>query len=301
MTGWRLGWVVAPERHVRDLEKLAQNLYISPPTLSQHAALACFTPDTLAILEERRRAFEARRDFLVPALRELGFRHPGACRPAASSSMPTARAFSHDSERSAATCSTARVSRSRPGSTSAAIARRDHVRFAYTIAMAKLAGRRRAARARSWPAERCAANRTASLLAAAGIAGCTRDGDCRLLLAGRVRPDGHPRARKADRRCHQRGRRRRARRGELDARAVASALSRSRELGLPDNRSYTRYATWAARSSSGTCSPRPRLSLTPRQWCFPVAGCVSYRGYFQESEARAEAARLAAAGRRRGT
>jgi aspartate/methionine/tyrosine aminotransferase len=76
MTGWRLGWVVAPERHVRDLEKLAQNLYISPPTLSQRAALACFEPATLAIVEERRLAFKARRDFLVPALRKLGFRIP---------------------------------------------------------------------------------------------------------------------------------------------------------------------------------------------------------------------------------
>lgn len=76
MTGWRLGWVVAPERHVRDLEKLAQNLYISPPTLSQRAALACFRPETLEILEGRRRAFAARRDFLVPALRKLGFGIP---------------------------------------------------------------------------------------------------------------------------------------------------------------------------------------------------------------------------------
>jgi aspartate/methionine/tyrosine aminotransferase len=76
MTGWRLGWIVAPERHVRDLEKLAQNLYISPPTLSQRAALACFQPDTLAIVEERREAFRARRDLLVPALRELGFGIP---------------------------------------------------------------------------------------------------------------------------------------------------------------------------------------------------------------------------------
>ena len=57
MTGWRLGWIVAPERHVRDLEKLAQNLYISPATVSQRAALACFEPETLAMLEERRRAF----------------------------------------------------------------------------------------------------------------------------------------------------------------------------------------------------------------------------------------------------
>ena len=76
MTGWRLGWVIAPERHVRDLEKLAQNLYISPPTLSQHAALACFEPATIDILEARRDEFRARRDLLVPALRELGFGIP---------------------------------------------------------------------------------------------------------------------------------------------------------------------------------------------------------------------------------
>ena len=76
MTGWRLGWVIAPERHVRDLEKLAQNLYISPPTVSQRAALACFLPETLALLEERRRAFRDRRNFLVPALRQLGFGIP---------------------------------------------------------------------------------------------------------------------------------------------------------------------------------------------------------------------------------
>jgi aspartate/methionine/tyrosine aminotransferase len=76
MTGWRLGWIVAPERHVRDLEKLAQNLYISPPTLSQRAALACFEPATLEVLETRRREFRARRDRLVPGLRELGFGVP---------------------------------------------------------------------------------------------------------------------------------------------------------------------------------------------------------------------------------
>ena len=76
MTGWRLGWIVAPERYVRDLEKLAQNLYISPPTLSQRAALACFEPATMEVVEQRRRAFEARRDYLVPALRQLGFDVP---------------------------------------------------------------------------------------------------------------------------------------------------------------------------------------------------------------------------------
>jgi len=53
MTGWRLGWIVAPERHVRDLEKLAQNLYISPAAPSQRAALACFEPATAEIVESR--------------------------------------------------------------------------------------------------------------------------------------------------------------------------------------------------------------------------------------------------------
>jgi len=76
MTGWRLGWVVAPTGSVRDLEKLAQNLYISPASPSQYAALACFELETLAILEQRRLAFKRRRDYLVPALRELGFGVP---------------------------------------------------------------------------------------------------------------------------------------------------------------------------------------------------------------------------------
>jgi len=73
MTGWRLGWLVAPPAAVADLEKLAQNLYISAPSMAQHAALACFEPRTLAIFEERRAEFARRRDFLLPALRELGF------------------------------------------------------------------------------------------------------------------------------------------------------------------------------------------------------------------------------------
>ena len=73
MTGWRLGWLVAPPAAVPELEKLAQNLYISAPSMAQHAALACFEPATLEILEARRVEFARRRDFLLPALRELGF------------------------------------------------------------------------------------------------------------------------------------------------------------------------------------------------------------------------------------
>ena len=74
MTGWRLGWLVAPPQAVPELEKLAQNLYISAPSMAQHAALACFEPETIAIFEQRRAQFRQRRDYLLPALRELGFR-----------------------------------------------------------------------------------------------------------------------------------------------------------------------------------------------------------------------------------
>jgi aspartate/methionine/tyrosine aminotransferase len=73
MTGWRLGWLIAPARYVRDLEKLAQNLFICASAPAQFAALAAFRPETLDILEQRRQAFQARRDFLLPALRKLGF------------------------------------------------------------------------------------------------------------------------------------------------------------------------------------------------------------------------------------
>jgi aspartate/methionine/tyrosine aminotransferase len=76
MTGWRLGWMVVPEAYVREVEKLAQNLYISPSTLAQHAALAAFAPETIAILEERRRELAARRDWLLPALEGLGLSIP---------------------------------------------------------------------------------------------------------------------------------------------------------------------------------------------------------------------------------
>ena len=76
MTGWRLGWMVAPEPYVRELDKLAQNLYLAAPTLSQYAALAAFEPETLAILAKRAQEFKARRDYLVPALRDLGFDIP---------------------------------------------------------------------------------------------------------------------------------------------------------------------------------------------------------------------------------
>jgi aspartate/methionine/tyrosine aminotransferase len=72
MTGWRLGWLVAPEEYVPVMDRLAQNLFLAAPTMSQYAALAAFNDDSLAILEERRNVFEQRRNVLLPALRDLG-------------------------------------------------------------------------------------------------------------------------------------------------------------------------------------------------------------------------------------
>jgi aspartate/methionine/tyrosine aminotransferase len=76
MTGWRLGWIVAPAPLVPVLEKLAQNLYICPSAIAQRAAVACFDDESIAVYEERRAEFQRRRDFLLPALVELGFRIP---------------------------------------------------------------------------------------------------------------------------------------------------------------------------------------------------------------------------------
>ena len=73
MTGWRLGWLVVPDGAAREIEKLAQNLFICPSTPAQHAALAAFTPETITILESRRAELETRRDVLLAALPEIGF------------------------------------------------------------------------------------------------------------------------------------------------------------------------------------------------------------------------------------
>ena len=76
MTGWRLGWLVVPEVLVPVIERLAQNLFICPSTVAQHAAMACFDADSLAEYERRRAEFKARRDYFVPALNRLGLTVP---------------------------------------------------------------------------------------------------------------------------------------------------------------------------------------------------------------------------------
>jgi aspartate/methionine/tyrosine aminotransferase len=76
MTGWRLGWMVAPESYITSIDRLSQNLYLAAPTTAQYAGLAAFEPKTLAILDGRVKEFKARRDYLLPELRRLGFDIP---------------------------------------------------------------------------------------------------------------------------------------------------------------------------------------------------------------------------------
>ena len=76
MTGWRLGWMIVPEAMVAPVEKIAGSLAICAPTLAQHAALACFTPDALRTFEHRREAFKQRRDYLLPEFERLGLKVP---------------------------------------------------------------------------------------------------------------------------------------------------------------------------------------------------------------------------------
>jgi aspartate/methionine/tyrosine aminotransferase len=76
MTGWRLGWMVVPDKLVPVIERLAQNLFICPSTIAQHAALACFEPDSITLYEQRRAEFKARRDYFIPQLNAMGLNVP---------------------------------------------------------------------------------------------------------------------------------------------------------------------------------------------------------------------------------
>ena len=138
MTGWRVGWLVAPEGLVEPLERLAQNLFIAAPTPSQFAALAAFKASTMAILEERREAFRHRRDFLYDALTELGF-GIGA-RPAGAFYLyADIRPFADDGETLCRRLLEGAGVAITPGVDFGAHLAGRHVRFAYTTDLDRLA------------------------------------------------------------------------------------------------------------------------------------------------------------------
>ncbi len=137
MTGWRLGWMVVPEAFVRDVEKLAQNLVLCPSTPAQHAALAAFQPDTIALLEERRAEFRRRRDTLAPALEALGFKITARPEGAfylycdCSALCDDSFAFARDLLEKAGVAAT-------PGLDFGANQPEKHIRFAYTTSVERL-------------------------------------------------------------------------------------------------------------------------------------------------------------------
>lgn len=137
MTGWRLGWLVVPEAYVSAVEKLAQNLFIAAPTLAQHAALAAFTPETTAILEARRLEFLRRRDYLLSALRELGFIIPVTPEGAFYLYADCSR-FTDDSYLFAQRLLEEAGVAVTPGRDFGANRANYHLRFAYTTSMAQL-------------------------------------------------------------------------------------------------------------------------------------------------------------------
>ncbi len=137
MTGWRLGWLVAPEAAVPELEKLAQNLFISSSTIAQHAALAAFTPECRHILEQRKRAFAHRRDYLLPELQRMGFDIPH-CPAGAFYLYAGIQAFSNDSQRFCLKLLEKHGVAITPGADFGRYLPEQHVRFAYTTGMDQL-------------------------------------------------------------------------------------------------------------------------------------------------------------------
>jgi aspartate/methionine/tyrosine aminotransferase len=137
MTGWRLGWLVVPEAYVSAVERLAQNLFIAAPTLAQHAALAAFTPETTAILEQRRLEFQRRRDYLLPTLRELGFEIPLTPEGAFYLYADCSR-FTDDSYTFAGRLLEEAGVAVTPGRDFGANRANQHLRFAYTTSMEQL-------------------------------------------------------------------------------------------------------------------------------------------------------------------
>ncbi|TVT51968.1 MAG: pyridoxal phosphate-dependent aminotransferase [Sedimenticola thiotaurini] len=137
MTGWRLGWMIAPERFISAADKLAQNIFLAASTPAQYAALAAFEEETQRIVEERREAFRERRDYLLPALQQLGFEFPvvpaGAfylyanCRSITEDSF----SFAHELLETEGVAVT-------PGRDFGDYLPEQHIRFAYTTALEKL-------------------------------------------------------------------------------------------------------------------------------------------------------------------
>ena len=137
MTGWRLGWVVAPEAFVPELDRLAQNIFLAAPTSAQYAALAAFEQPAMEILQQRREWFRQRRDYLYQALVDLGFRIEGKPEGAFYLYADVSE-FTKDSFRFGADLLEQAGVAITPGRDFGSYLQSSHVRFAYTTDMQRL-------------------------------------------------------------------------------------------------------------------------------------------------------------------
>ena len=138
MTGWRLGWLAAPAWAMPALERLAQNLFLAASTPAQHAALAAFSPATMALLENRKAELCARRDFLLPALRTRGFEIPVTPQGAFYLYADCSR-FTSDSQAFASQLLTQAGIAATPGIDFGSHHAARHIRFSYTQPLPRLA------------------------------------------------------------------------------------------------------------------------------------------------------------------
>jgi aspartate/methionine/tyrosine aminotransferase len=137
MTGWRIGWLVAPDTYVEAIDRLAQNIFLAASTPGQYAAIAALRPDVRSELERRRAEFEARRDYLLAALRGLGFEIP-VIPSGAFYLYANCRAFTQDSDRFARDLLEQAGVAITPGLDFGVNAPAQHVRFSYTTTRARL-------------------------------------------------------------------------------------------------------------------------------------------------------------------
>ena len=137
MTGWRLGWLVAPEALMPAVDRLAQNLFLSAPTVAQHAALAALAPESRGLLESRKAELGQRRDWLLPRLVELGFQI-GVVPEGAFYFYAGIERFGMDAEALAEKLLLEAGVAITPGTDFGSHAASRHVRFAYTTSLDRI-------------------------------------------------------------------------------------------------------------------------------------------------------------------
>lgn len=137
MTGWRLGWLLAPAAVMAAVERLAQNIFLAAPTVAQYAALVALQPATRVLLEARKAELRARRDWLLPALRDVGFEVRVAPQGAFYLYADASR-FGLDGERLAEKLLLEAGVAITPGTDFGAHGAQRHVRLAYTTSLERI-------------------------------------------------------------------------------------------------------------------------------------------------------------------